>query len=114
MGSSAHSATFTETREGAELAVRLCKHLSNVSEHYCQLKWLPLRKLIQLHSARLLYCQYYRTKCIPLMPPIEFGPCQSHYDTRTVACPLCKPKEVPSYIFTKLFPFYCVTVTQQF
>ena len=69
-------------------AVRLCKYLSkfdHVSEHYRQLKWLPLRKLIQLHSVRLMYCQYHRTKCIPLMPPIEFGPCHSHYDTRTAA-----------------------------
>ena len=69
-------------------AVRLCKRLSKfdqVSEHYRQLKWLPLRELIQLHSVRLMYCQYHRTKCIPLMPPIEFGPCQSRYDTRTAA-----------------------------
>ena len=42
-------------------AVRLCKHLSkfvHVSEHYRQLKWLPLIKLIQLHSIHLMYCQY--------------------------------------------------------
>ena len=67
-------------------AVRLCKHLSKfdyVSEHYRQLKWLPLRKLIQLHSVHLMYCQYHCTKCIPLMAPIEFGSCQSCYDTRT-------------------------------
>ena len=27
----------------------------------------------------------HRSKYIPLMPPIEFGACQSHYDTRTAA-----------------------------
>ena len=49
-------------------AVRLsqCKYLSkpdHVSEHYRQLKWLPLGKLIQLDSVRLMYCQYHRIKC---------------------------------------------------
>ena len=50
-----------------------------------QLKWLPFKKLVQLHSIRLMYCQYHHTKCIPLLPPIEFGPHHSHYDTRTAA-----------------------------
>ena len=69
-------------------AVRLCKHLSkfyHVSEYYRQLKWLPFKKLVQLLSIHLIYCQYHHTKCIPLLPPIEFGPHYSHYDTRTAA-----------------------------
>ena len=64
------------------------KHLSkfdHVSEYYRQLKWLPFKKLVQLHSIRLMYCQYHHTKCIPLLPPIEFGLHHSHYDTRTAA-----------------------------
>ena len=68
-------------------AVRLCKHLSrfdHVSEYYRQLKWLPFKELVQLHSMRLMYCQYHHAKCIPLLPPIEFGPHHSH-DTRTAA-----------------------------
>ena len=95
-------------------AIRLCKNLSkfdHVSEYYRQLKWLPLRKLIQLHSARLMYCQYHRTKCIPLMPPIVFGPCQSRYVTRAPAH-FANSKKVPSYIFTKLFPFYSITMVE--
>ena len=91
-------------------AVRLCKHLSkfdHVSEHYCQLKWLPLRKLIQLHSVCLMYCHYHRTKCIPLMPPIEFGPCHSHYDTRTVAH-FANPKRF-RLIFSQ--NFFCFTAS---
>ena len=68
-------------------AVRLCKHLSkfdHVSEYYRQLKWLPFKELVQLHSMRLMYCKYHHAKCIPLLPPIEFGPHHSH-DTRTAA-----------------------------
>ena len=59
-------------------AVRLCKHLSkfdHVSENYRQLKWLPFEKLVQLHSIRLMYCQYHH----------KFGAHNSHYDTRTAA-----------------------------
>ena len=51
-------------------AVRLCKHLSksdHVSEYYRQLKWLPFKKLVQLHSIRLMYCQYHHTKCVPVI-----------------------------------------------
>ena len=71
-------------------AVRLCKNLFEfdyVSEYYCQLKWLrpAFKKLVQLHSIHLMYCQYHHTKCIPLLPPIEFGPHHSHCDTRTAA-----------------------------
>ena len=68
-------------------AVRLCKHLSkfnHVSKYYRQLKWLPFKELVQLHSMRLMYCQYHHAKCIPLLPPIKFGPHHSH-DTRTAA-----------------------------
>ena len=92
-------------------AVRLCKHLSkfdHISEHYHQLKWLPLRKLIQLHSVHLMYCQYHRTKCIPLMPPIEFGPCQSRYDTRTAAH-FANPTR---FRFTFSQNIFCFTVSQ--
>jgi len=86
-----------------QLLQRQCKHLSkfgHVSEHYHQLKWLPLRK-IQLYSVRLMYCQYHHTKCIPLMPPIEFGPYHSHYDTRTAAY-FANPKR------------FCLTFSQNF
>ena len=31
-----------------------------------------------------MYHQYQCTKCVPLMPQIKFGPCQSCYDTRAV------------------------------
>ena len=37
------------------------------------------------NSIRLMYCQYHHTKCIPLLPPIEFGLHHSHYDSRTAA-----------------------------
>ena len=44
----------------------------------------PFKKLVQLHSIHLMCCQYHHAKCIPLLPPIEFGPHHSH-DTRTAA-----------------------------
>ena len=50
--------------------VRLCRYFSksdHVFEHYHQLLWLPMRKLIQLLSVCLMHCQYHHAKCIPLV-----------------------------------------------
>ena len=97
-------------------AVRLCKHLSkfdHVSEYYHQLKWLPFKKLVQLHSIRLMYCQYHHTKCIPLLPPIEFGPHHSHYDTR-IAAHFANSKRFRLTFSQNFFSFYCIAVVEQF
>jgi len=54
----------------------------HVSQHYQQLDWLPVEKLIQFQSCFLMFRQYHLVKCFCLSPLIQFGCCHSH-DTRS-------------------------------
>ena len=54
-------------------------------QHISLLAHIPeLMKLLLLRNL-FDFVQYKCTKCVPLMPPSKFGPCQSCYDTRTAA-----------------------------